>query len=402
MAYQEKIRVGLAGCGYWGSKHLRVLNELPDCELTALCEPAPANLEKVSASFLPPFVTGDFDELLESDIEAVVIAAPARLHYPLAKAALLKGKHVLTEKPFATTSQDALDLAETAQARGLTLMVGHTYVFHPAVQYLRELVKSGDLGSLHYVHTARLNFGLLQPDVDVLWDLAPHDLSILAYLLDDEPMVAAARGVARINPHLAEVAHLDLEFMDGLFAHIHVSWLEPVKVRRITLIGSRKTVVYDDVSQGEMIRVYNKSIELGEPNGENGFLPPLYRNGDVTIPFVQEQEPLKLEDAHFLDCIRTGARPRSDGWQGLKVVSILETASKSLYNGGAMEDLTPRYYFQMKNGNGRAPNGNGANGHAANGNANGKANGNGRRAHAHGRLTNGHSGRQTHEGQVER
>ena len=243
MALENRIKVGLAGCGYWGSKHLRVLNELPDCELAALCEPSAENLDKVSKAFLPEFITDDFDEMLETDIDAVVIAAPARLHYPLAKAALLKGKHVLTEKPFATTSEHALDLAETATARGLTVMVGHTYVFHPAVQYLKELVKSGDLGDLLYIHTARLNFGLLQPDVDVLWDLAPHDLSILAYLLEEEPMVAGARGAARINPNLAEVAHLDLEFMDGLFAHIHVSWLEPVKVRRITRIGSEKTGV---------------------------------------------------------------------------------------------------------------------------------------------------------------
>jgi predicted dehydrogenase len=385
MGTKDKIKVGLAGCGYWGSKHLRVLNELPDCELTALCEPAAANLEKVSASFLPPFVTDDFDEMLESDIDAVVIATPARLHYPLAKAALERGKHVLTEKPFATTSQEALDLAETAQARGLTVMVGHTYVFHPAVQYLKDLVASGELGTLHYVHMARLNFGLLQPDVDVLWDLAPHDLSILAYLLDDEPMVAGARGAARINPRLAEVAHLDLEFMNGLFAHIHVSWLEPVKVRRVTLIGSKKTVVYDDVSQTKTIRVYNKSIELGEPDGENGHLPPLYHVGDVTIPFVQEQEPLRVEDSHFLDCIRRGATPRSDGWHGLKVVNILETASKSLYNGGTMEDLTPRYYFQMKNGNG--PHGDAPNV---------------RRPHRNGKDAIGHNGRAHMSRQAER
>jgi predicted dehydrogenase len=302
----------------------------------------------------------------------------------------------MTEKPFATTSRDALDLAETAAARRLTVMVGHTYVFHPAVQYLRDLVKSGELGTLHYVHMARLIFGLLQPDVDVLWDLAPHDLSILSYLLDEEPMVVGARGAARINPHLAEVAHLDLEFMNGLFAHIHVSWLEPVKVRRTTLIGSEKTVVYNDVSQGEMIRIYNKSIRLGEPTGENGFAPPLYRDGDITVPFLRSEEPLRLEDAHFLDCIRTGARPRSDGWQGLKVVDILETASKSLYNGGSMEDLTPSYYFQVqKNGNGanghkNGANGNGfhANGHVTNGaRAHRNGNGNGHRNGAH---TNGH------------
>jgi predicted dehydrogenase len=217
-------------------------------------------------------------------------------------------------------------------------------VYHPAVQYVKEYVESGRLGAIHYVHTARLNFGLLQPDVDVLWDLAPHDLSILMYLLGEEPMVAGARGTARINPRLCEVAHLDLEFLDGLLAHIHVSWLEPVKVRRMTIIGSEQTLVYDDVAQGEMIRVYNKSIRLGEPMGES-FGPPQYISGDISVPFVQDAEPLKQEDGHFLECIRTGARPRSDGFAGLKVVHILESAAKSLYNGGSMEYLTPGLYL---------------------------------------------------------
>ena len=393
MGMEKKIKVGLAGVGYWGSKHLRVLNELPDCDLAAVCEPKTENLDKVSKSFLPEFITDDFDEMLESDIDAVLIAALARLHHPLAKAALLKGKHVLTEKPFATTSEHALELAELATSRGLTVMVGHTYVFHPAVQYLKELVKSGELGDLLYVHTARLNFGLLQPDVDVLWDLAPHDLSILAYLLDEEPMVAGARGAARINPNLAEVAHLDLEFMDGLFAHIHVSWLEPVKVRRITIIGSEKTVVYDDVAQGEMIRIYNKSITLGERVGESGFAPPTYNDGDISIPFVKPDEPLKLEDAHFMDCIRTGARPRSDGWQGLKVVNIMESASRSLYNSGSLEDLTPRYYFQTNSGAAEE----GSSGH--NGPAS-RVNGSDRRTNGRGRAGRSNGNKTAMKGQV--
>lgn len=339
MVIPRPVRVGLAGCGYWGSKHLRVLNELPGAEVVALCEPSPANLAKVPRGLLPAFITSDFGEMLDA-VDAVVIAAPARLHYPLARAALLRDKHVLTEKPFATSTKEALELIDLAQARGLTLMVGHTYVYHPAVQYIRDYVQGGRLGAIYYIHTARLNFGLLQPDVDVLWDLAPHDLSILMYLLGEEPMIAGARGTARINPRLCEVAHLDLEFLDGLLAHIHVSWLEPVKVRRMTIIGSEQTLVYDDVAQGEMIRIYNKSIRLGEPVG-GGFGPPAYISGDVSIPFVQDAEPLKQEDAHFLDCIRTGARPRSDGFEGMKVVHTLESAAKSLYNGGYMEYLTP-------------------------------------------------------------
>lgn len=344
MTLERPIRVGLAGCGYWGSKHLRVLNEIPGCQVTVLCEPSETTLSKVPRGLLPDRVVGDFEEMLDSNIDAVLIAAPARLHYPLARAALLRDKHVLTEKPFATSTHEAIDLIEIAEARRLTLMVGHTYVYHPAVAWLREYIKGGNMGQIHYVHTARLNFGLLQPDVDVLWDLAPHDISILMYLLGEQPMVAGARGSARINPRLCEVAHLDLEFLDGLLAHIYVSWLEPDKIRRLTVIGSEQTVVYDDTAAGQMIRIHNKTIRLGESRGENGFGPPTYTRGDVTIPFIEDAEPLKREDSHFLECIRTGQRPISDGHDGLRVVQVLESAAKSLYNGGSMEYLTPGIY----------------------------------------------------------
>ncbi len=350
MVIEGPIRVGLAGCGYWGSKHLRVLNEIAGCDVTVLCEPSAENLQKVPKGLIPAHVTGSFEEMLEGDIDAVLIAAPARLHYPLAKAALLADKHVLTEKPFATSTHEALDLIDIAESRRLTLMVGHTYVYHPAVSYLREYIQSGQMGQIHYVHTSRLNFGLLQPDVDVLWDLAPHDISILMYLLGEQPMVAGARGSARINPRLCEVAHLDLEFMDGLMAHIYVSWLEPVKIRQLTIVGSEQTLTYNDTAQGEMIRIHNKTIRLGEPRGENAFGPPTYTTGDITIPFIPDGEPLRLEDSHFMHCIRTGERPTSDGFDGLKVVQVLESAAKSLYNGGSMEYLTPGLYIDGRFG----------------------------------------------------
>ncbi|HEY6073157.1 MAG TPA: Gfo/Idh/MocA family oxidoreductase, partial [Anaerolineales bacterium] len=213
------------------------------------------------------------------------------------------------------------------------------YVYHPAVAFLKELLGTGQLGPLSYVHTSRLNFGLLQPDVDVLWDLAPHDISILLYILGQEPLVAGARGTAGINPERFEVAHVDLEFLDGLFAHVHVSWLEPVKVRRLTLIGADRIVVYNDVSQGEAIRIYNKAIRTEPHVGNPERLDVKYVNGDINIPFLPDTEPLKTECAHFLDCIQKGARPTSDGWEGLRVVRILESAARSLYNGGTMESL---------------------------------------------------------------
>ena len=336
----KTVKVGLVGCGYWGSKHLRVLNEIPNCEVTALCDSREDNVAKQPRAFLPPLITADYDEFLSANIDAVVIATPARTHYPLVLEALRRDKHVLTEKPFTTSTTEALDLIMVAEQRGLISMVGHTYVYHPAVQFLRNLVESKALGSLHYIHTARLNFGLLQPDVDVLWDLAPHDLSILLHILGEEPLAAGGRGAARINPKLYEVAHVDLEFLNGLFAHIYVSWLEPVKVRRLTFVGSERTVVYDDVASGEMIRLYDKAIKVVEREDGDGELAPVYLQGDVTVPFLPNSEPLKSEDAHFLECVRTGQRSNSDDREGLKVVRILETVQQSLYNGGYQELLT--------------------------------------------------------------
>jgi len=335
----NSVRVGLVGCGYWGRKHLRVLHELPGCEMQALCEQSASALESVPRAYLPETVTADYDAFLNSGIDAVVIATPAHSHFPLALRALEADKHVLIEKPFTTKSSDALTLIALAQKRNLTLMVGHTYVYHPAVAFLKDLLETGELGPLNYIHTSRLNFGLLQPDVDVLWDLAPHDISILLHILQQEPLVAGARGTAGVNPERYEVAHVDLEFLDGLFAHVHVSWLEPVKVRRLTLIGADRIVVYNDVSQAEPIKIYNKAIRAA-PNPDNPErIDVKYVNGDINIPFLADTEPLKAECNHFLDCIQKGARPKSDGWEGLRVVRILESAARSLYNGGMMESL---------------------------------------------------------------
>jgi predicted dehydrogenase len=332
--HEPPIRVGIAGCGYWGSKHLRVFNELPGAEVAALCEPSAEKVGQQPRGFLPPIVTGDYDRFLDSGIDAVVIATPARTHYELARRALEADKHVLVEKPFATDSSDALDLISDAERRGLTIGVGHTYVYHPAVRFLRDLVDRGDLGRLHYIHSARLNFGLLQPDVNVLWDLAPHDLSIMHYVLQAEPLTAAARGTPLLTNRQCEVAHLDLEFAGGPMAHVYVSWLEPTKVRRLTFIADEATIVYDDIAQGGAIRIYNQSIKIPGSNGYRNNCGPEYVHGDASIPFLTGDEPLKAECTDFINSIRTGGAMASDGWAGLRVVRVLEAAQRSLRNGG--------------------------------------------------------------------
>jgi len=335
------VKIGIVGCGYWGSKHLRVFNALPGCNVQAICDANPELLERAAGAYEPDLATTDFDEFLSGPIEAVVIATPARTHFRLAQAALKADKHVLVEKPFTATSNEALELVELADERELTLMVGHTFVYNPAVLFLKELLERRHLGDLYHVHAARLNFGLLQPDVDVVWDLAPHDLSIILHLLEQEPIAVGARGSAHINPSLKEVAHLDLEFPHGETAHIHLSWLDPCKVRRLTLVGSERMAICDDMSPGEMIRIYDKRVKLPAGNGSPAYHPVEYAFGDTSIPYIADQEPLRNVGEHFLHCIRTGERPRSDGRAGLQVVRILETVEKSLYNGGAMEPLAP-------------------------------------------------------------
>lgn len=333
------FRIGIVGCGYWGSKHLRVFNELPESTVISVCDGDSRRLETLNRAYPLVYTTTDFEEFLASDIDAVVIATPAAAHYPLAKRALLHDKSVLVEKPFTTASSEALELIHLAEEKGLTLAVGHTFLYNPAVRKLKELLVSGHLGALRHVHAARLNFGLLQPDVNVLWDLAPHDISILLYLLEQNPVAVAARGVGCFNPEQCEVAHADLWFSDHVSAHIHVSWLDPNKVRRFTLVGTQRMVVYDDMAGVEALRIYDREIKFLAEDGVGLRYPPAYAFGDVRIPHIPDAEPLKEECIDFVRSAQDGKRPVSDGWVGLRVVRILECLEKSLCNGGAMEAL---------------------------------------------------------------
>ncbi len=329
------IKIGVVGCGYWGSKHARVFQEIPEAQLAMICDSRPERLTQIQNIYPNLEAVQSFDELLDSDVDGVVIATPPGTHYGLVREALSRGKHVLVEKPLTTSSAEAEALIEIAEAKGTVLMVGHTYQYNPAVEFIKEYVASGQLGELYYIDSARLNLGLFQSDVDVIWDLAPHDLSILLTVLGKTPMSVSACGVAHIRPELCEVAYLDLVFPERVMAHVHVSWLDPCKVRKLTLVGSEKMVVFDDLSETEQVRIYNKGVVTAS-NGEgmNQF-PVDYRYGEVFIPYIPRSEPLKRECTDFVECIRDGSRPRSDGRIGVEVVRILEMAQQSLRNGSA-------------------------------------------------------------------
>ncbi len=285
--------------------------------------------------------TTDFKELLDRDIDAVVIATPVATHYKLAKDALEKGKHVLIEKPITRTSAEALDLIRTAEKAGRALMVDHTFEYAVSVRKIKELMARKELGEVFNINTIRINLGLFQKDVNVIWDLAPHDISMLRFILGKEPLSVRAFGETHVMPKNEDTAYILLKFPDNITAHLHVSWLSPRKMREMTIIGSKKMLVYDDVSQSEKIRIFDKSVSI-----ENYRLPSqkyyesfgdfqlLYRSGDIYMPKLDDREPLKEVCSHFIECVKTGKKPLSDGYSGYMVTKVLEAAQQSLERNG--------------------------------------------------------------------
>lgn len=337
----SKINIGVVGCGYWGPNHIRNFDELPEANLTTICDVDENRLQKLKTKYSYLETTSNFMTLLRNNVDAVVIATPVNTHYKLAKEALLCDKHVLIEKPITANSQEALELIELAEKRNLVLMVGHTYEYHPAVDFLREKVSCGELGDIYGIDAERLNLGLFRPDVNVLWDLAPHDIGIILSLLNSQqPIAVSARGGYHADPDTCDVAYLEMLFSNGTTGHVHVSWLHPRKIRQVTIVGSKKMAVYDDISESEKIHIYDKGLAI--PPNENGKCtnwPPTYRYGDVVIPFISNTEPLRAECNHFITCIKEGSRPKTDGFMGFRIITILEAADRSLCNGGLREKL---------------------------------------------------------------
>ncbi len=318
------LSFGVIGWGYWGPKIARNLDNLQDAKVTMVADLDARRLAPLSVKYSEMRTTTQIEGVFHSDVDGVVIATPVRTHYQLAKEALLHGKHVLVEKPLTANVAEAEELVALAQERQRILMVGHTFEYNPAVNELRKLVQSGDLGKIYCIEAERLNLGLFRTDINVIWDLAPHDVSILLYLLGKRPVQVEVQAHAHLQPHIHDIAHLNLGFTDGMTAHIHVSWLHPSKIRRVTVIGNSRMAVYDDTNPAEMLKIYNKGAHVHADPGVS------YRFGEVTIPYIDWIEPLHLECEDFANAIRTGGQPRAHGGVGLEVVRVLAAVQEAL------------------------------------------------------------------------
>ena len=334
----EQVNVGIIGCGYWGPNLVRNFFDLPTVNLVAVSDLKLDRLTKIRSAYNSVYTTQNYEELLKMDLQALVVATPPPTHHAIATKCLDNGINVLVEKPITLKSEDALDLCKLARTNELTLMVGHTFEYNPAVHALRDLMESGEMGEIHYIDTARLNLGLFQRGLNVLWDLAPHDISILLYLLRQNPISVSSHGMSCVMEKVHDVVYLNLTFPNGVLAHVHVSWLDPCKVRRVTVVGSKKMVVYNDIEMQEKLRIYDKGVD-SPPRGttqleETSFS---YRYGDITIPNIKMAEPLKMECQHFIDCVQNKKEPVSSGEEGYRVVKILEAAQRSLVDSGHKE-----------------------------------------------------------------
>jgi len=334
------LGVAVVGCGYWGPNLIRNFFEAPDCRVQAICDTSLSRLRALNQRHPSAFATTDFnDVLVDPLVDAVVIATPVHTHAALAKLALEAGKHVLIEKPMTSSVEDAEELVALADRLGLILMVDHTFIYTGAVRRIKELMQAGDLGRLYYYDSVRVNLGAVQHDINVIWDLAAHDLSIMNYLLDAQPYGISATAATHFPGGMADVAYLTLRFEDDLVAHFHINWLSPVKVRQILIGGGRQMVLYNDIEPTEKIKLYDRGIRWNDDPDARTEALVAYRLGDVHAPVIDQTEALQNECRHFINCIRTNTPPITDGYAGLRVVRQLAAAERSARNEGRMERL---------------------------------------------------------------
>ena len=329
-----RLTIACVGAGYWGKNLVRTFYGLPEVRLKTICDLDEAVLEALASQYETVEATKSYDAVLaDEEIDAVVLAVPAIGHFDAARRALEAGKHVYVEKPLTLNAAEAEALVQLAEERAKVLMVGHLLVYHPAVDLLKGLIQGDELGEIYYLYAQRVNLGIVRRDENALWSFAPHDISVILHLLEDEPDTVSSRGECYLQDGIEDVVFVNLRFANGKMAQLQLSWLDPHKIRKLTIVGSRKMAVFDDVESAEKVRIYDKAAERRDYESYGDAIT--LRFGDVVIPHVHMVEPLRLECQHFVECILTGKTPRSDGRAGLQVVRVLEAAQRSLEQNGA-------------------------------------------------------------------
>lgn len=330
-----QLGVAILGCGYWGINYVRTFNEIPQSRVVAVCDQRPERLQEVGRRFPDAGLTTKLEEALKMDgVDAAIICTEATSHYDVARACLLAGKHVLIEKPITIRSDEAEELTALAETLGLTLMVGHTFMYNNGIRKLKEYVQPGN--GVHYLYARRTNLGPIRRDVNALWDLAPHDVSIFNYLLDSAPEWVSAVGVKVLRTRREDVGFVSLGYPNGIVGHIHVSWADPNKVREVVVVGSDRRVVFNDLDTLEPVRVFEKGVTPISPEVSNyGEFQYQLRDGDIISPKIEASEPLKNQCNHFLECVRDGTAPLTGGQQGIDVVRVMEAIDRSIELNGA-------------------------------------------------------------------
>ncbi len=336
----DTVGLAVVGAGYWGPNLVRNAAETPGATLRAVCDVDEARLARIGRRHPGVGLVRSFDEVLaDGSVDAVIVATPAASHFELAQRALAAGKDVLVEKPMTMTVAEARRLVAAADAGRRVLMAGHTFIYNAAVRFVRDLVTSGDIGDVLYIYSSRVNLGQVRKDVNALWNVAPHDISIANWVLGEAPRRVRAVGRAFLQPGIEDVVFAVFEYPCGAIAHVHSSWLDPSKVRRTTFVGSKKMVIYDDVESEGKIKVYDKGVRRTGPEGEYGEFQLKLHSGDIHIPKITFTEPLADECAHFVECVRERTVPQTDGRAGLAVVAALEAAQRSIADGGNAVDI---------------------------------------------------------------
>lgn len=333
----KPFNVAIIGCGYWGVNYARLFQELPNVYLAAICDQRPARLAELAKRFPDVRLTTAIDEILQMrELDGVVICTSATTHFAIASACIARGKHLLIEKPITTTSADAQALITLAAQHGVTLMVGHTFLYNPGIQKVRQYLSADDMGSIYYLYARRTNLGPIREDVNAIWDLAPHDVAIFNYLLHDTPQWVSAVGTSVLKNGRADVGFIALNYANDILGHIHISWADPNKVRELVVVGANKRIVFDDLNAQERVKIFEKGVAMVEPTAPNfGEFHFQLRDGDIFSPRVEVSEPLKNQCLHFVECAMQGKRPLTDGLAGLRVVQVMEAVDQSLAQHGA-------------------------------------------------------------------